>query len=299
MSEKPITSQCPACGSFETRPVLDARDYTVSGEVFHIHECKVCSLRFTAPVPDTTHIGKYYQSEDYISHSDTQRGLINKLYHYIRKIALAQKKKWIQNATGLQTGNILDIGCGTGYFLHEMKLAGWRVTGLEPDETARAVALKNSQITALPPEELYRLPQHSFDAITLWHVLEHVHDLHPYLEQIRQLLRPGGKLFIAVPNYTSGDQEKFGSYWAAYDVPRHLYHFSPKAMKLVTEKHGLRLVSMKAMPFDAFYVSLLSEKYEHGRTLYLKGFLTGLRSWSHARKDATKASSILYMLERN
>jgi 2-polyprenyl-3-methyl-5-hydroxy-6-metoxy-1,4-benzoquinol methylase len=297
MPEKPNLPQCPACGSSRTRPVLDARDHTVSGEAFHIHQCEDCRLRFTYPVPSPAEIGRYYQSEEYISHTDTQRGLINKLYHGIRKISLAQKKKWITREIGLRSGTLLDIGCGTGHFLREMRSSGWQVTGLEPDEKARAIALSRSNITALAPEELFRLPSESFDVITLWHVLEHVHQLHPYMEEIKRLLRAEGKLFIAVPNYASKDQEVFGADWAAYDVPRHLYHFCAPAMKRLIESHGFRLHHIKAMPFDGFYISLLSEKYKHGGNRYVAGFINGVKSWLHGRGNPSKASSILYILE--
>lgn len=293
---EPLPVTCPACGSADTSPVLEARDYTVTGETFIIRECRSCTLRFTWPVPDAGQIGRYYQSEDYISHSDTQAGLINKLYHYVRKISLGRKKKWIIRYTGRAGGHILDIGCGTGYFLKEMQSAGWQVTGLEPDEKARALGLKERQIEALPPEELFRLPPASFHAITLWHVLEHVHDLHGYLHRIRELLIPGGALLIAVPNYTSRDQRLFGAHWAAYDVPRHLYHFSPKALEKLAARHGLRTERLKAMPFDAFYISLLSEKYAHGSARYLRGLLTGLGCWIRATRDVSEASSILYIL---
>lgn len=296
MTEPTVPYPCPACGSTDTTPVLDAKDYTVTGALFTIHQCQTCTLRFTFPVPDQNQIGRYYKSEDYVSHSDTQRGLINKLYHGIRSISLSRKKSWVESATGIKTGNILDIGCGTGYFLHEMKQSGWLVTGLEPDEKARELAHKKRQITALPTEKLFQLPPHSFHAITLWHVLEHVHDLHAYLDRIRELLHPEGRLFIAVPNYTAIDQEKYGACWAAYDVPRHLYHFSPQSLRLLTERHGLFLQKQQAMPFDAFYICLLSEQYAHGKTNYLKGFLSGFRSWKNARKSPASASSVLYIL---
>jgi 2-polyprenyl-3-methyl-5-hydroxy-6-metoxy-1,4-benzoquinol methylase len=220
---------CPACSSVNTTAVMQVKDYTVSGEMFTIHHCNDCTLRFTFPIPDEQHIPAYYKSESYISHTDTNAGIINKIYHLIRKFSLKQKKQWIENATGLHAGNILDIGCGTGAFLHMMKQAGWITTGLEPDEQARKIATVKYHISPLSSEELYHLPLHSFHAITLWHVLEHVHDLHTYLEQIHQLLHPQGKLFLAIPNYTSLDAEKYKNYWAAYDVPRQLYHFSPTA----------------------------------------------------------------------
>ncbi|HEX5551894.1 MAG TPA: class I SAM-dependent methyltransferase [Chitinophagaceae bacterium] len=289
--------RCPACGDTQTYPVLKAKDHTVSGETFTVYECRSCALRFTSPVPDAGHIAAYYKSEDYISHSDTRSGVINKLYHAVRKLSLKQKKQWVEQATGLKTGNLLDIGCGTGAFLHVMKQAGWMTTGLEPDAQARTIAQTKYQLSTLSPDELYHLPAQSFHAITLWHVLEHVHDLQGYLEQMHRLLHPKGKLFVAVPNYSSRDAKKYGVFWAAYDVPRHLYHFTPKAFASLAQKHGLHLTGQQAMPFDGFYISLLSEKYMHGKTRYLQGFLTGLRSWTYARKHPANASSILYILQ--
>lgn len=289
---------CPGCGSPETLPVLEATDHTVSGQQFTIRECRSCSLRFTSPVPAQDEIGRFYQSEDYISHSDTRTGLVNKLYHLVRIFSLRQKKKWVETATARKTGRLLDIGCGTGAFLHVMKEGGWVGAGLEPDGGARQVAAEKYGLSVLAPGELYRLPRASFEAVTLWHVLEHVHDLHGYLDQIRTLLVPGGKAFVAVPNYTSPDARKYASGWAAYDVPRHLYHFSPAAFGSLAARHGFRVVRHVPMPFDAFYISLLSEKYVSGRTSYLSSLLTGLHSWRNARRRPLEASSVLYILDR-
>lgn len=289
---------CPACGSSHTSPVLEARDYTVSGEMFTIRHCGECTIRFTYPVPDEHHIGKYYHSEDYISHSDTQKGIINKLYHIVRKISLQQKKQYVVNATGIQQGHILDIGCGTGSFLHTMKQSGWLTTGLEPDENARQVAQKKYQLHPLSIEQLFQLPEQSFDAITMWHVLEHVHRLHEYFEQIKLLLQPDGKLLIAVPNYTSRDASHYKAFWAAYDVPRHLYHFSPASLVQLAEKHGFHVSKKIVMPFDAFYISLLSEKYRRGKNNYIAGALTGIRSWMNAKGNNDQASSLVYILQK-
>lgn len=219
---------CPNCGNKNIFLVLSAKDYTVSGEQFEIWECRNCTQRFTQNIPGSQEIGKYYQSENYISHSDTSKGLINNLYHKVRKRTLLQKRKLIENTTGKKAGSILDVGCGTGAFLHGMKNAKWNITGLEPDETARAKALELYGLHLEKTDEFYRLPAQTFDAITMWHVLEHVHELHSYIEQLKKLLKPGGKLVIAVPNYTSYDAGVYKEFWAAYDVPRHLYHFSPK-----------------------------------------------------------------------
>lgn len=289
---------CPVCGSTNTKNILEAKDFTVSAEKFQIWECQECTTRFTWQAPDENHIARYYQSKNYISHSDTSKGLVNKLYHIIRRISLRQKKKYIEKYTGKQTGNILDIGCGTGTFLHLMNQSGWKVTGLEPDEGARTLALKKYGITSLPSSELFHLPSASYLVITLWHVLEHVHSLHEYLDQMVRLLLPEGTIFIAVPNYTSLDAETYQSYWAAYDVPRHLYHFSPKSMRTLAEKHNLQIKSLLTMPFDAFYICLLSEKYKDGKNNYLRAFRNGLRSWTYAKKQSEKSSSILYILAK-
>ena len=238
---------CPNCGSKNISFILSAKDYTVSGEEFQVWECKNCTQRFTQNVPEKENIGKYYQSQNYISHSDTSKGLINNLYHKVRKHTLIQKKNLIKKITGEKSGNILDVGAGTGAFLNTMKLAGWNGTGVEPDEKAREKAKDLYGISLEESERIYSLPSQSFDAITLWHVLEHVHDLHEYMDQLKKLLSAKGKLFIAVPNYTSPDQKIYKEFWAAYDVPRHLYHFSPEAMKSLLNTHGVNFEKIKTM----------------------------------------------------
>ncbi|GAA3926894.1 methyltransferase domain-containing protein [Chitinophaga oryziterrae] len=285
---------CPICGSSNIHKVLTAKDYTVSLESFDIFHCGHCSGRFTQNVPNNQEIGRYYQSAEYISHSETRKGLINRLYHSVRKITLRSKQNWVKAGTGLKQGNLLDIGCGTGAFLHYMKLAGWEITGLEPDDNARHNAKTLYGIEPLPSSELFRLPAQKYDAITMWHVLEHVHGLNEYLQQIRVLLKPEGTLLIAVPNYTSPDAEHYGAYWAAYDVPRHLYHFSPSSMEQLLKQHKIRIVKKHPMVFDGFYVSLLSEKYKTGRSRLIPGFLHGLASYRRGLKDVDRCSSVVY-----
>lgn len=287
-------NNCPLCGGNGIRTALTATDYTVSKEEFDILHCDQCSGRFTQNVPDAAGIGPYYQSQEYISHSETKQGLINRLYHGVRKITLRSKQNWVRSATGLKQGSLLDIGCGTGAFLHYMQQGGWQITGLEPDENARHNAKTLYNITALPVEHLQTLPAQQFDAITMWHVLEHVHDLHGYLQRIRQLLKPGGSLLIAVPNYTSRDAAHYGRYWAAYDVPRHLYHFSPESMERLLGKHAIRVNKKHPMVFDSFYVSLLSEQCKTGHSRLIPGFLNGLRSYRKGLKAVDRCSSIVY-----
>lgn len=290
-----VYESCPNCGSKNIFKVLSAKDYTVSGEIFGIWECKDCTLRFTQNVPAADQIGRYYQSENYISHSDTAKGFVNRLYHAVRKRTLNGKRQLIEEATGKIKGNLLDVGAGTGAFLNTMKNAGWKVTGIEPDVTAREKAQELYKIDLKETNDLFSLPSGSFDAITLWHVLEHVHELHSYIAQLKNLLATDGKLYIAVPNYTSADAKTYGAFWAAYDVPRHLYHFSPAAMKILLNVHGLQLENIKPMWYDSVYVSLLSEKYNTGKSNTIKAFFNGMLSNFETVFDKSKCSSLIYV----
>ncbi|MEO8820623.1 MAG: class I SAM-dependent methyltransferase [Ginsengibacter sp.] len=293
-----VYSSCPNCGNEDIFHVLDAKDYTVSGEQFEIWECRNCTQRFTQNIPEAEDIGRYYQSENYISHSDTSTGFVNSLYHKVRKRTLIQKKKLIEKYTQKKHGNFLDVGAGTGAFLNTMKSAGWVCTGIEPDLSARQKALELYQIHLKESKDFFSLSAQSFDVITLWHVLEHVHELHQYAEQLKNLLSPDGKLFIAVPNYTSKDAKIYQQYWAAYDVPRHLYHFSPAAMKTLLNSHQLHLESIEPMWYDSVYVSLLSEKYKTGKSNAVKAFLNGIISNSETVFEKSKCSSLIYIASR-
>ncbi len=286
---------CPVCRSARIAFALEAADHTVSHRSFEIWECADCSLRFTQHAPDAASIGAFYQSENYISHSNTSRGLINRLYHFVRKQTLMGKRRLIGSVTGLQKGRLLDIGAGTGAFVQYMESHGWQTTGLEPDAGARQRALEAHRATLLPMEAFMQLEAGSFDAITLWHVLEHVHDLHDYIEQLKKILNPSGRIFIAVPNYTSYDAAVYKSYWAAYDVPRHLYHFSPASMKRLLQQHALQLHAIRPMWYDAFYISMLSEKYSSGRSNIIGSVFTGAVSDLKALFSRECCSSLIYV----
>lgn len=289
-------TNCPVCGSTDLKDVLKATDHTVSGEKFGITECIACGLRFTQDVPDEASIGPYYRSEKYISHTNTSTGLINQLYHFVRKRTLTAKRKLVQKATGVSTGKLLDIGSGTGAFLHEMKQNGWDTTGLEPDTPARKLAKELYDIELYENNQLYQLSPGSFHAITMWHVLEHVHDLHGYMKQIKNLLQQKGRLIIAIPNYTSADASIYKEYWAAYDVPRHLYHFSPRSMQALMEKHGLQILQYKPMWYDSFYIAMLSSRYKNGTTNLFSACWNGLRSNLNAIGNNKKCSSVIYVI---
>jgi len=287
-------SACPLCGSGQISSTMKAKDHTVSGEVFEIWECGDCTARFTQDIPLASSIGKYYQATSYISHTDTREGIVNKIYHQVRKITLNTKKNLVQKVTSLKTGKLLDIGAGTGLFAKTMQDAGWQVKGLEPDEGARYIAAKaNMQLQQ--PSALFDMAVQSFDAITMWHVLAHVHELHRYLDRCNQLLVGNGKLIIAVPNYTSADAQHYGTYWAAYDVPRHLYHFNPVSMQLLLTRHGFKIEKISPQWFDSFYVSLLSEQYKTGKTKLFKGAWNGLMSNVRALGNRKMCSSLVYV----
>ncbi len=291
-------TSCPICKSELITAQLTAKDYTVSQNDFSIWQCNACTARFTQDVPEQDAIGAYYASENYISHSDTKKGFINSLYHLVRKRTLGAKRRLVINETGVTNGEILDIGCGTGAFLDSMKQADWKISGLEPDAIARTKAIELYNIHPQQSEELFELPAGTYNAISMWHVLEHVHELHDYIKQIGELLATNGKLLIAVPNYTSKDAAIYKEHWAAYDVPRHLYHFSPQSMDKLLSMHGLKVTAVKPMWFDSFYVSMLSEQYKNGKGNIIKavfnGFISNLKAWGNTKK----CSSVIYIIGR-
>jgi 2-polyprenyl-3-methyl-5-hydroxy-6-metoxy-1,4-benzoquinol methylase len=293
-----IVSKCPVCGSKQFIPFITCTDFFVSGRQFEIRECNDCGFKFTANAEDEENIGKYYQSEEYISHSNTSKGLVNAVYHRVRNFMLGRKRQLVEKATGLQTGRVLDVGTGTGFFLYEMKNHGWQVSGTEKSADARAFSQKEFGLETDEPEQLFQFENESFDAVTLWHVLEHIHRLDENMKAFVRLLKPNGKLIIAVPNHTSYDARHYKQYWAAWDVPRHLWHFGPEQMKQFGEKHNLRLQSLHTMPFDSFYVSLLSEKYKKSKLALLKGIMYGKISWLKSLVDKKRCSSVIYVFNK-
>jgi SAM-dependent methyltransferase len=272
------------------------KDHSVSGETFQIAECGSCSLRFTQDVPGIEAISPYYKSESYISHTNTTKGIVNRIYQFVRKRTMTRKRNLVENSTGVNRGKLLDLGSGVGSFVNEMKQHGWQVTGLEPDPDARNTAKKVYDLDLGDTDEFYKLSPGNFDAITMWHVLEHVHDLSPYIQQLRSILKDNGRLLIAVPNYTSLDAKEYGEFWAAYDVPRHLYHFSPKSIQVLMERNGLKVFEYLPMWYDSFYISLLSSKYKNGGTNWIGAAWNGFRSNFSAMADVKKCSSVIYVV---
>jgi len=277
---------CPVCKGTNLNDFISCTDYTVSRETFIIQQCNSCGFKFTNPRPKQKDLGKYYESEEYVSHSKTQKGFINYIYHIAKHYSLFKKVQLI-NRLG-RKGNILDYGCGTGDFLNACKVSGWSVSGVEPNNLARATAkeLLKSEIKSELLENSFE--KENFNVITLWHVLEHISELDKTVETILSFLKPGGVLLIAVPNCNAYDAQVYGKYWAAYDVPRHLYHFVPETVTKYFLNKGLALERTLPMTLDSFYVSMLSEKYiakETGKTAGLmmvraifRGFISNLKA---------------------
>lgn len=272
---------CPVCNNTTFNNFVSCKDYTVSQETFTIVCCDNCNFKFTNPIPNIEDLGNYYQSQDYISHSNTKAGLVAKIYHFVRSYTLKDKLKLLNKL--VSRGTILDYGCGTGSFLSVCKNDKWQAFGIEPDRGARQQAESTGNKVYNSKEELLITdPNIEFEAITMWHVLEHVVDLNETLKQLCHKVKGSGILLIALPNYKSYDASYYKQYWAAYDVPRHLYHFEKSTIIKLISKYGFELEKVKPMLFDSYYVSMLSEKYKHQRNRFASaliiGFISNLRA---------------------
>ena len=273
---------------------LTVKDYSVSKETFELYQDETLDMLITHPQPSLDVLGKYYESEDYISHTDNKRSLFEKMYHFVKNIALKNKLNLI-NSHQANKGRILDIGAGTGDFLSVAKNDGWQTVGVEPSEKAKTIA-KNKGVSFV--EQTSELENNSFDVISMWHVLEHVPDLDAQIKELKRLLKPSGTLIIAVPNFKSFDATHYGKFWAAYDVPIHFWHFSKTAIKMLFEKEAMKLEKVLPMKFDSFYVSLLSEKYKSGKMNFINAFFIGLQSNWKAKQNF-EYSSHIYIIKNN
>lgn len=291
-----ILTKCPICNSSDFKLFLICKDYTVSRETFNIVQCNSCGFKFTNPRPEAKELGKYYKSEEYVSHSNTSRGFINSTYQAVRKYTLFKKLQLISRY--FKTGTILDIGCGTGEFLNTCKNAKWSTLGIEPDNDVRAMAIKNYSLDVREEEDLKNLASASFDIITMWHVLEHVPELNECVEELKRLIKPKGVIIIAVPNSNSYDARIYKENWAAYDVPRHLYHFAPRDIETLFTKHEMKVFRILPMVFDSFYVSMLSEKCRTGRVNLFRAFWNGFLSNIVALKSGRTNSSQIYLIRK-
>jgi 2-polyprenyl-3-methyl-5-hydroxy-6-metoxy-1,4-benzoquinol methylase len=287
---------CPVCSSGEIATLFTCTDFLVTKELFPVVKCSKCGFIFTQDQPEDT--GKYYESEEYISHSDTSAGLVNKLYRLARSYMLKKKLAIIKKATSLNKGSLLDIGSGTGYFPGAMKKAGWDAIGVEINKKARDFSRRTFGLEVSDPAFIGETPSKSRDCVTMWHVLEHFDDPFRYMHETSRILKDEGTCIVALPNCNSFDAEYYGNKWAAWDVPRHLWHFNPSSFRKLAAKTGFEIVGIKRLPLDVFYISILSERISGSRQPILPGILNGFRWWFLSLFRTKRSSSLVYILKK-
>jgi 2-polyprenyl-3-methyl-5-hydroxy-6-metoxy-1,4-benzoquinol methylase len=288
---------CPICGGNKFALEFTTKDYFLSQESFSIEKCQTCGFQITNPRPAKEAISSYYKSEDYISHSNKSKGLFARLYQLARKVNLSSKYSIIGKHA--HKGRLLDIGSGTGHFLNYFQKKQWPVQGIEPNEEAARFARENFGLKIDSEQNISKIPDHSFDVITMWHVLEHVHDLNQRMLDLQRLIKPKGLLVLALPNPESYDSKYYVKYWAAYDLPRHLYHFRKSDVEKLAKKYNFRIEKIYPMRLDAFYVSLLSEKYIGKKQGTLRAIYTAFLSNLKNTAQNPNTSSLIYILRPN
>lgn len=289
-------NKCINCDCQDFTSVFSLRDYFYTEETFTIQQCTNCGLRITNPRPEEKALSAYYKTENYLSHSDRNETLFDKMYHFIQKYNLNYKRKLIEKFH--TSGRIIDIGCGTGAFLGQFDKSRWIRQGFEPDAETREIAKTTYDIEVNDISVLSNLVDIKAEVITLWHVLEHITTINEELEKIKSLLADNGILVIAVPMSNSYDANYYGKYWAAYDAPRHLYHFTKGTIEQLLTKHGFTLVEKYPMRFDAFYISLLSEKYKKTSFPLLRAIVQGLTSNLAAKTENGTYSSMIFVFRK-
>ena len=289
---------CPLCNGSDIGKRFACKDFFATGEVFDVYECHGCGFVFTQNIPDEKEIGRYYESQSYISHSNTKKGLFNKVYHLVRAIMLQRKVNLMENLTLLKNGKILDYGAGTGYFARAMKKRGWDVTAIEKSPKARELSKREFGFEMHAEDYLEKIADKEFDIVTLWHVMEHIQDLDGFWDELYRIIDDTGIAVIALPNCKSHDAKRYRENWAAYDVPRHLWHFTPMTVMRWGEKHGFILERRITMPFDGFYISMLSERYKGSSLAGIKGLWTGFMGWLATGTRREASSSIIYVFRK-
>tara|TARA_B100001175_G_C19493536_1_gene633957 strand:+ start:968 stop:1855 length:888 start_codon:yes stop_codon:yes gene_type:complete len=291
-----LLKKCPLCSGLKFAKKLTCTDHTKSKENFTIVSCETCKFTFTNPRPKEESLGEYYKSEMYISHTNSSKGIFNWMYQTVRKHSIRAKVLFLKKIKS--GGAHLDIGCGTGEFLNACRKSGFITKGVEPSLSARKQAIENYNISVSEESDLSQYNASEFDSVTMWHVLEHITDLNETAGHLHRILKPDGKLIIAVPNHNCWEASYYKEFWAGWDVPIHLWHFSKSTMEKLFKKHKFKLLKTKPMIFDSYYVSLLSEEFSSGEKKFFKGFVVGFISNLFGVFTKRGHSSIIYVFEK-
>jgi len=291
-----LLNNCPICSGNILLKKLECIDHSTSKEKFTIVSCETCDFTFTNPRPKDNSLAEYYKSDMYISHTNNTKGLFNWMYHKVRKYAIVTKLNLLKKTC--KNKNHLDIGCGTGEFLNACKNAGYNTKGVEPSELAREQAIRNFDLSVSENTNLDQFQNNQFDSISMWHVLEHVPSLNKTIKEFNRIISEKGKVIIAVPNHKSWDAQYYKEFWAGWDAPIHLWHFSKLSIEKLFLKYNFKLIEKKPMFFDSFYVSILSTEFKTGNKNFINGFIIGLISNFIGIFSKKGCSSIIYVFEK-
>lgn len=286
-------NKCKICDGSDFKLFLKTQDYFYTREEFSLSKCNNCGFVFTNPIPEN--LGRYYDTEEYLSHDTANVNIISKIYGFIRNLNISRKYNIVSSY--VPRGTILDIGCGTGELLAFFKKKGWKTKGVEPNQKARHTAISNNNVDVIGEDEINQIDPESQDVVSMWHVLEHIEELNTRIEQVKGLTSKNGLMIFALPNLNSPDSKKYGKHWAGLDVPRHLYHFTEDSFSRLMDKHNLRLIKSIPMKFDAYYVSMLSEKYLKNSFGIIRAIFSGFSSNTKAKKN-NNYSSMIFVVKK-
>ena len=309
------TVVCPVCHAANSTIFMRVPDRfrPEPGTAYTLVRCVKCSLVYLNPRPVEESSGVFYESSEYTPFVSTgkQRSIMDRVYVAIREMNNRWKRRQIE-ALQPERGRLLDVGCGTGEFLQAMHAAGWQVRGVERDAKAAAYAVEQLQLDVVCGSlDTVPLAPASFDVVTMWHVLEHLYQPHKALMQVRDVLRPGGLLVIAVPNLLSLDARYYRQNWVAFDAPRHVQHFSPKSLRSLCEMHSFAHLRTRMLPFDPFFNALMSETViERRKGASIPGRIVStlragivanvafIAGWVTARLQQPLGSSLVYFFRK-